>query len=64
MEDASRAPAALTAELDQSAEDLRAGRLKPLGPVLAAMHTRAVTRIADRVKGKTIRARREPIDAG
>ena len=49
MTDATRlTPSELRAELDLSRDDLMAGRLAPLGSVLAAMHERVSRRLDSR----------------
>jgi len=42
------APASLRAELDRSRDDLAAGRIRPVEPVLTAIRARAARRIARR----------------
>jgi hypothetical protein len=48
----------LQADLDESRDDLLAGRLHPIGPILAAMHARASRRIerqrAEHSQGKRL----------
>ncbi len=46
------APKKLVSELDRSRDDLAAGRLTPIGAVLAAIHARATQRIERRRKAR------------
>ena len=45
-----RSPQKLRAELDRSRDDLAAGRTRPLGAVLTAIHGRSSTRIETRLQ--------------
>jgi hypothetical protein len=46
------APKKLLAELDRSRDDVAAGRVVPVGPVLTAIHARASRRIERREKAR------------
>jgi hypothetical protein len=47
-------PKRLLSELDRSRDDVAAGRMSPVGPVLIAIHTRASRRIEQREKARKI----------